>query len=422
MNSSKSLKIKCQGAATQSLNELKDLQGGLKKLSKKNLEKLKKRIVSSGFCAPFFIWDDGESLRIIDGHQRRAALLSLEADGYEIPPLPVDYIHAETEEEAKEILLSVSSQYGEWVEDELAEWIENIDDELKKSLRLVDKEMRIRPSSTIGDNDVPEEVEPVTQLGDLYELNGHRLLCGDSTIRENYELLLNGNLINLLFTDPPYGVDYSKKNEYLNQMDKGNRIQKDIKNDTESPEETKKIWVSCFSNAVAFMADKSVYYICCAAGNELLYHMSQSIIESGFKLKHQIIWVKNNHVLGRTDYNYKHEPILYGWKKSHQFYGGGAQKFSVWNFDKPSQSDLHPTMKPVELIENAILNSSKQSDIIADIFCGSGSTLIAAERTTRKAFCMELDPHYCDVIIQRFRDWCEKNDKDCVIKRNGETI
>jgi hypothetical protein len=126
------------------LSNLKDLQGGLKKLSTKNLEKLKNRIIKSGFCAPFFIWDNGAGdLKIIDGHQRRAALVSLESDGYSIPPLPVDYIHAATEEEAREILLSVSSQYGEWVEEELEQWMAEVDESISSTLRFVDEEINL---------------------------------------------------------------------------------------------------------------------------------------------------------------------------------------------------------------------------------------------------------------------------------------
>ena len=118
-----------------------------------------------------------------------------------------------------------------------------------------------------------------------------------------------------------------------------------------------------------------------------------------------LIWAKNNHVLGRTDYNYKHEPILFGWVDVHDFYGNGDQKFSVWNVDKPLKNDLHPTMKPVELIVNALMNSTKKENICLDLFGGSGSTLIACEKTGRKCRMMEIDPHYCDVIVRRWEEF-----------------
>ena len=121
-----------------------------------------------------------------------------------------------------------------------------------------------------------------------------------------------------------------------------------------------------------------------------------------WQVKHELIWLKNNHVLGRADYLYKHEPILFGWKKKHNFYGKGKFNKSVWEIDKPLKSDLHPTMKPIALIENALLNSSESGDAVLDLFGGSGSTLIACEQLNRACFMMELDPKYVDVIIQRW--------------------
>lgn len=142
--------------------------------------------------------------------------------------------------------------------------------------------------------------------------------------------------------------------------------------------------------------------------------------KSKLSLHQMLIWNKNNHVLGRSDYNYKHEPILYGWAKKHKFYGNGSQIFSVWNFDKPIKSDLHPTMKPVALIENAILNSSITGNIVSDLFLGSGSTLIACEKTNRICYGMELDEYYCDIIFKRYYEWMVANNKEPVIKLNGK--
>lgn len=149
--STKTISINCEGAATQQLDRLTVLQGGLKKLSKKNLERLKKRITTDGFCAPIFIWDHDGALMILDGTQRRAALLALEADGWTVPPLPVVYIHAEDEATARRILLSVSSQYGEWVESETADWMKDIDAEISSTLRLVEGEMEIVTIDNLDD-------------------------------------------------------------------------------------------------------------------------------------------------------------------------------------------------------------------------------------------------------------------------------
>jgi ParB family chromosome partitioning protein len=135
--------------------------------------------------------------------------------------------------------------------------------------------------------------------------------------------------------------------------------------------------------------------------------MMQAIDQSPFSLKHTLIWAKNNHVLSLCDYNYKHEPILYGWKKkgTHKFYGKGQCKTSVWNFDKPLANKLHPTMKPVELVVEAILNSSEKDNLLFEPFSGSGSTLIACEKTNRKCKSMEIDPHYVSVVLQRYIDF-----------------
>ena len=350
-------------------------------------------------------------------------MISLEADGYEIQPLPVDYIYADTEEEAREILLSVSSQYGEWVEEELSQWLEDLDEDLKETLRFVDREITLPVTATIGDDELPEKVEMITQPGDLWELGLHRLLCGDSTDSEHVEVLMNGCKADMIFTDPPYGVSYADKNVFLNNLDKGNKIQDEIKNDHINQKECGELWEKAFKLFREYMAEYSVYYICSASRNELQYIMSDAIIKSGLKLKHQIIWEKNNHVLARCDYNYKHEPVFYGWNKKHKFYGNGEQKFSVWKYDKPLKAGLHPTMKPIDLIVNAIFNSTQSSNnIIFDGFLGSGSTLIAAEKTNRICYGMELDPHYCDVIVQRYRQWCEDNNRECIIKRNAKTI
>ena len=138
--------------------------------------------------------------------------------------------------------------------------------------------------------------------------------------------------------------------------------------------------------------------------------MMMSVVSAGWQLKHMIVWVKNNHVLGRCDYNYKHEPILYGWKENstHKFYGGSSEQ-SVWEIDKPLKSDLHPTMKPVNLIVRAIKNSSENDDIIIDYCLGSGTTMIAAQQTGRRCYAMEIDPHYCDVAVKRWEDFTGEN-------------
>lgn len=276
------------------------------------------------------------------------------------------------------------------------------------------KDFVLEPADKIppgcDEDDVPEKVEPKTKRGDLYQLGRHRLLCGDSAIIDDVEKLMGGEKADLLWTDPPYGVSYTDKNEYLNSLATGYRLTKAIENDDRPPEQMNEFWFTVLSNSHTVLTDRSSYYIASPQGGDLMMMMMMSIIRAGFQFKHMLIWVKNAHVLGRCDYNYKHEPMLYGWKEggTHEFYGEGRCKTSVWDFNRPLKNDLHPTMKPVELVEEALLNSSKQNGHVLDLFGGSGSTLIACEKTNRRCFMMEIEPHYCDVIIARFEKFSGK--------------
>lgn len=216
----------------------------------------------------------------------------------------------------------------------------------------------------------------------------------------------------MVFTDPPYGVSYTDKNEFLNSIDKPICVVDAIENDSLPPEDMHELWAAAFKNLYDFSKPRMSYYITAPQGGDLLLLLLllEAVRECGFALKHQLIWNKNNHVLGRCDYNYKHEPIIYGWKikGTHAFYGAGDMKTSVWDVPKPLRSDLHPTMKPIALIANALMNSSQEGDIVLDPFGGSGSTLIACEQTGRRCRMMEIDPHYCDVIIDRWEKFTGK--------------
>lgn len=212
-----------------------------------------------------------------------------------------------------------------------------------------------------------------------------------------------GAVADLVFTDPPYNVNYADKNNFLNEIDKGNRIQEDIENDNFKSDDDcmEKLWLPVFKNLYDVANGKCAIYVTMPQGSAHI-KMSQCVQEAGWKVKQELQWVKNNHVLGRCDYLYKHEPILYGWKDTHNWYGKGNFTKSVWEIAKPQKSDLHPTMKPIELIANALLNSTKQNESVLDLFGGSGSTLIACEQLNRKCYMMELDNRYCDVIIKRW--------------------
>lgn len=250
------------------------------------------------------------------------------------------------------------------------------------------------------EDEVPEQVEPRTKLGDIYTLGRHRLVCGDSTSIDALEKLMAGELADLWLTDPPYGVAYKS----IGAPDKHRAIE----NDSKPLEEMAEFWFQVAAGAFAVTSGKAAYYwFSCQGGNQMM--MMMSISRAAWKVCHEIIWVKDQMVFGRSDYHYKHEPILYGWKHggTHEWCADRKQT-SVLEFPRPKSSDLHPTMKPVELVEYLMSNNTKPGQIVLDTFGGSGTTMIAAEKSGRAARLMELDLRYCDVIVARWEKYTGK--------------
>jgi site-specific DNA-methyltransferase (adenine-specific) len=242
------------------------------------------------------------------------------------------------------------------------------------------------------------------EVGQLWALGDHRLICGDCTDKEVVNRLLGDGSLDLFITDPPYGVDYASKNKYLNKVDKGNCNQTPITNDAVTVDEIAQLWESSFRIAFERARPGSPYYICSPQDIKML-SLLLAIKESGGLIKQQIIWVKNNRVLGMQDYHWKHEALIYGWKPgaAHRFYGGRSE-MSTWFVDKPLKSEYHPTTKPVELFVIAIVNSSRIGDVVGDWFCGSGTTLIACEQLNRQCRAIELEPKYVGVTIKRWEE------------------
>lgn len=276
------------------------------------------------------------------------------------------------------------------------------------------KDFEIEPADKLepgcDEDEVPEKVEPKTKPGDLYILGNHRLLCGDSTNIQHVERLMGGEKADMIFTDPPYGVSYEKKTQEISNQSK-TRFKSTILNDDLGVDGLKEVLSAAFSNMETVLNEKSCYYVCSPQGGELGLMMMMMMQEANLICRHMIIWVKNAPVfsMNRLDYDYKHEPILFGWSKNrtHHKLMEGDFKNSVWDVPR-EPNKLHPTMKPVTLPENAIRNSCPHNGSVIDLFCGSGSTLIACEKTNRKCFGMELDPHYCDVIVARWEKYTGK--------------
>ena len=277
------------------------------------------------------------------------------------------------------------------------------DEELRAVVRALE-----RPSSLEAEPQI-DRAEELRQEwgvapGQIWRLGEHRLLCGNTTKPENVARVMAGDPFALLVADPPYGVAYADKNTFLNAVDKGNRIQKPIAADHGTPEAMFELWQQAFAALRAHAAPGASYYITGPQGGDLLFLLLRALREAGFPLRHMLIWAKNNFVLGRSDYHYQHEPVLFGWVEgTHAFYGDPGET-SLWAIDRPQKADLHPTMKPVELWARAMRNSTQSGDIVADGFCGSGTLIIAAEQLGRRCRAIEVDPGYVAVTLQRYRD------------------
>ena len=314
-------------------------------------------------------------------------------------------------EKMKEIVIKDNGSWGKWDYDALAnEW---------SDLPLSDWGIPVweeSPQDTAAsageekqasEDDFDENKDAIAvrcKRGDVWVLGDHRLMCGDSISLDDVKKLMGGGKADLVFTDPPYGVSIGSKNEMLNSFQKAGRCTHNIENDTLSADDLRGLMVGAMTNARLSCAPDACYYITAPTRGDLGLMMQEAMRDAGLPVRHILIWRKNvaTFSLGRMDYDYQHEPIFYTWTEKHHNYRKGENRTSVWDYDKPRKCDLHPTMKPVELVANCMKDGTLLGDKVLDLFGGSGTTLIAAEQLGRKCFMMELDPHYCDVIIARW--------------------
>ncbi|WP_395706994.1 DNA modification methylase [Casimicrobium huifangae] len=241
-------------------------------------------------------------------------------------------------------------------------------------------------------------VEP----GQLWRLGDHRLICGDCTDRAVVERVMGGERADCVFTDPPYGVSYADKNVFLNAIGRPNSVEKEIEHDHQTPEQMSAFWMAAFSCVREFVKPGGAYYVTGPQGGDLLL-LLLALRDSGYPLRHMLIWAKNQFVIGRSDYHYQHEPVIYGWVDGagHHFYGGRGEA-SLWQIDKPRNSDSHPTMKPVELYERGIGNSTQPGEVVVEPFSGSGTAIVACERLGRCCRAVEISPAYVAVALERW--------------------
>lgn len=409
-------------------------------------EKLKRSIQEFGLVEPV-VWNKRTG-HVVGGHQRLKILRELGYEEVEVSVVDLD------EEREKLLNVALNKIEGDWDNFKLKELLQELEfggadieltgfdeDEIDKLFQqfVVDEEIR---DDAFDPDEVLKEIEqPVTRPGDLWRLGVHYVLCGDATRMEDIRRLMAGKKAHMVFTDPPYNVDYTGKTKDALK----------IKNDRMKANEFYEFLLAAFQNAYDVTVPGGAIYIAHADMEGINFRTA--MVDSGWLLKQCIIWVKNTIVMGRQDYHWKHEPILYGWKPgaAHRWYGGRKQATvveypvglaiskqgdehlltitsgassvvlkvpsyevvyqgteegsTVWRFEKPARNAEHPTMKPVPLVARAIQNSSKPGDIVLDMFLGSGSTLIAAEQTGRICYGLEFDPVYCDVIVKRWEQF-----------------
>ena len=339
---------------------------------------------------------------IIAGHGRLAAATRLGLD--QVPVIRLGHL-SDAQRKALVIADNQLALNAGWDEVALSNLVRELDAE-KFELDLLGFDSADLDRYLAGlDGDAAAEAEeaelpevpvvPTSRPGDLWVLGNHRLLCGDATVFTDVERLMDGQLADMAFCDAPYNVDYANAS-------KNKALSKDrrILNDALGDGFYQFLYDTCVN---LLMVTKGACYMSMSSSE--LDTLQRAFKEAGGKWSTFIIWAKNTFTLGRADYQRQYEPILYGWKQgTDHFWCGARDQGDVWFVDKPRVNDLHPTMKPVELIERAIRNSSKSRDIVLDLFGGSGTTLIAAERTGRSARLLELDPKYVDVIIERWQN------------------
>lgn len=382
-------------------NPRKDLKPG-----DAEYEKLKRSIEQFGYVEPV-IWNKTTG-RVVGGHQRLKVLIDMGLT-------EVDCVVVEmSEDKEKALNIALNKISGEWDKDKLALLIADLQGaDFDVSLTgfdpaELDDLLDIGADAKDDDFDVGAELEKPTfsKVGDIWTLGRHRLICGDSTKAETYDFLMGGTKANLVITDPPYNVNYE-----------GSAGK--IKNDNMADDAFYNFLLDAYTQMHSAMADDASIYVFHADTEGLNFR--RAFADAGFYLSGCCIWKKQSLVLGRSPYQWQHEPCLYGWKKNgkHQWYTG-RKETTIWEFDKPKKNGDHPTMKPIPLLAYPIMNSTMSNAVVLDPFGGSGSTLIACEQTDRICYTVELDEKFCDVIVKRYIEQVGSSD-GVTVQRDGLT-
>lgn len=338
-----------------------------------------------GFKVPIVI--DKNNI-IVAGHTRYKAAKKL---GFKsVPCIIADDL---TDEQIKAFRLADNkvSEKAEWDFDMLNTELDDIIDFDMELFGFEDALQDDAEEAVEDEFEVELPAEPKSKLGDIYQLGDNRLMCGDSTVLEDVEKLMGGAQADMLLTDPPYNVNYEGKTK--------DKLK--IKNDKMGNDNFRQFLIDAFSNADMVMKPGAVFYIWHADSEG--YNFRGACFDVGWKVRQCLIWNKNSMVMGRQDYQWKHEPCLFGWKDgAGHLWASDRKQTTIINFDKPTRNDKHPTMKPIQLFDYQVKNNTKGDDIVLDLFAGSGTTIMACEQNGRRGYCMEYDPKYVDVIIDRW--------------------
>lgn len=400
--------------------------------TKEQVQQIADSMCKFGWVNPILV---DENYEIIAGHGR---LMAGKLLGY--TKVPIAKLCHLSEKEKLGLLVADNriTENAGWDDEKLQEVMQQLHDEnfdlsvlgfTNKELEKFRAEFDSEIEAAAIEDIVPDQTDKViSKQGDIWILGEHRLLCGDACIAENYDKLMKGEMANMVFTDPPYNVAYDESFRNKNEKAENPRL---IKNDNLG-DEFQEFLTRAMENILEH-TNGSLYI--CMGGSEL-HTLYKAFTDAGGKFDAYIVWVKNTFALSRSKYQHQHEWMVFGntesvYKEQHEaillgknpgdtapWYGGRNQT-DVWNFDKPTNNDLHPTMKPVALIERAINNSSRTTDIVLDAFGGSGSTLIAAEKTNRRCRMIELDEKYVDTIVKR---WQEFTGRDAIHEQTGKTF
>lgn len=389
------------------------------------ISKIVNSIKEFGWTYPILI---DENNIVLAGHKR---LLAAKQIGLtEVPTIQKDDL-SDAQKRAYRIIDNKSSEESEYDPTNLTlelDEIKALDFDITKFINLdfkIDDIVEsLDPKSKEEEDNFDESKVPqdtIIKEGDILTLGRHKVLCGSSKEEDNFIKLFQDEKYHLVFTDPPYGVSIGAKNRMLNEIQKSGRVLADIKDDNIPVDDLKELLINVMKNAKKYAADDCTYFVCAPQGGELGMMMLMMMQEAGLRVRHNLIWYKNQPTfsMGILDYDYQHEPILLTWDKKHKRPMLGEHRTSVWKIDRERKCDIHPTMKPVALLVNAMLNNSDEGDLVADFFLGSGTTLIAAEKTNRTCYGIELEPHYCMVIANRYKQYCEENHQECKMLLNG---